>query len=63
MNKPTQIEREKAAGKQRLIVLLDKHELKKLKALAVELRSTMTALARGSIIDLLVKAKCLKRVK
>lgn len=63
MKKPTQIEREKAAGKQRLIVLLDKRELKALKGLAVEVRDSMTSLARGAILDLLLRAKCLKRGK
>lgn len=63
MKKETQIEREKAAGKQRLIVLLDKRELKALKSLAVEWNDTMTGLARGAIIDLLRGANCLKRGK
>lgn len=63
MKKETQIEREKAAGKQRLIVLLDKRELKALKALAVELNDSMTALARTAIIDLLQEAKCLTKRK
>ena len=60
MKKQTQIEREKAAGKQRLIVLLDKRELKALKVFCAEQNDSMTAIVRFWIVENLSRLKCLK---
>lgn len=63
MKKPTQIEREKAAGKQRLIVLLDKRELKALKVFCASMNEPMTGMVRNWIVANLMTLKCLKKEK